>query len=142
VRRSTTVVFVRRSTTRLRAAPACPTVPDRVGPFFEVPNFVRAKRNKAAAVPLTVAERTLGFLNRALTHAQMEAVAIIRKDKNINQHRAVENEMRRLGPPRSDGVIAVMLAAMFLVGMTLGSILSPHQSEPTQIASTQIASIE
>ena len=37
--------------------------------------------------------------------------------------------------PRNDGAIAVLLAAMFVVGMTLGSVLSPHQSETTQIAS-------
>jgi energy-converting hydrogenase Eha subunit F len=46
-------------------------------------------------------------------------------------------QMRRLTPPRNEGVIAVMLAAMFLVGMTLGSVLSPHQSAPTQIASLE-----
>jgi hypothetical protein len=28
-----------------------------------------------------------------------------------------------------------MLAAMFLVGVTLGSVLSPHESAPTKIAS-------
>jgi hypothetical protein len=28
-----------------------------------------------------------------------------------------------------------MLAAMFLVGMALGGVLSPHESEPIQIAS-------
>ena len=43
--------------------------------------------------------------------------------------------MRRLRPPRNDGVIAVMLAAMFVVGMTLGSVLSTHETEPIQIAS-------
>jgi hypothetical protein len=31
----------------------------------------------------------------------------------------------------------VMLAVMFAVGMTLGSVLSPHQSEPAQIASIE-----
>jgi hypothetical protein len=54
----------------------------------------------------------------------------------------LDKQMRRLSAPRNDGAIAVMLAVMFVVGMTLGSVLSPHQSEPTQIASTQIASIE
>src|SRR6516225_12110391 len=44
----------------------------------------------------------------------------------------LDKQMRRLTPPRNEGVIAVMLAAMFLVGMTLGSALSPHKSEPTQ----------
>jgi len=47
----------------------------------------------------------------------------------------LDKQMRRLTPPRNDGAIAVMLAAIFLVGMTLGSVLSPHESAPTQIAS-------
>jgi hypothetical protein len=47
----------------------------------------------------------------------------------------LDKQMRRLGPPRNDGVIAVLLAAMFLVGMTLGGVLSAHQTEPIQIAS-------
>ena len=54
----------------------------------------------------------------------------------------LDKQMRRLSTPRNDGVIAVMFAVMFVVGITLGSVLSPHQGEPTQIASTQIASIE
>jgi hypothetical protein len=47
----------------------------------------------------------------------------------------LDKQMRRLGPPRNDGVIAVLLAAMFLVGMTLGGVLSAQKSEPIQIAS-------
>jgi hypothetical protein len=47
----------------------------------------------------------------------------------------LDKQMRRLSPPRNDGVIAVMLAVMFLVGITLGGVLSPHEAEPTQIAS-------
>ena len=55
----------------------------------------------------------------------------------MNQHdqELLDKQMRRLTPPGHEGVIAFMLAAMFLVGMTLGSVLSPHKSEPTQIAS-------
>jgi hypothetical protein len=49
----------------------------------------------------------------------------------------LDKQMRRLTPPRHEGVIAVMLAAMFLVGMALGSVVSPHQSAPTQIASLE-----
>ena len=50
----------------------------------------------------------------------------------------LDKQMRRLTPPRNEGVIAVMLAAMFfLVGMTLGSALSPYKSEPIQIASME-----
>ena len=57
----------------------------------------------------------------------------------MNQHdqELLDKQMRRLTPPRHEGVIALMLAAMFLVGMTLGSVLSPHKSEPTQIASIE-----
>jgi hypothetical protein len=47
----------------------------------------------------------------------------------------LDKQMRRLTPPRNDGVIAVMLAAVFLVGMTLGSVLSEPKTEPIQIAS-------
>jgi hypothetical protein len=47
----------------------------------------------------------------------------------------LDKQMRRLTPPRNHGVIAVLLAAMFLVGMTLGSVLSEPKTEPIQIAS-------
>jgi energy-converting hydrogenase Eha subunit F len=54
----------------------------------------------------------------------------------------LDKQMRRLTPPRNDGVIAVMLAAMFLVGIALGSVLSPHVLSPHESAPTQIASME
>jgi hypothetical protein len=47
----------------------------------------------------------------------------------------LDKQMRRLTPPRNDGVIAVLLAAMFLIGMTLGSVLSEPKTQPIQIAS-------
>ena len=56
-------------------------------------------------------------------------------DVNRRDQELLDKQMARLTPPRHEGVIAVMLATMFLVGMTLGSVLSPHQSAPTQIAS-------
>ncbi len=49
----------------------------------------------------------------------------------------LDKQMRRLSPPRNNGVIVVLLAAMFLVGMTLGSILSEPKTEPVQIASIE-----
>jgi hypothetical protein len=49
----------------------------------------------------------------------------------------LDKQMRRLTPPRNEGAIAVMLAVMFLIGMALGSVLSPHESAPTQIASME-----
>jgi len=54
---------------------------------------------------------------------------------NRRDQELLDKQMRRLTPPRNEGAIAVMLVAMFLVGMTLGSALSPHKSAPTQIAS-------
>ncbi len=49
----------------------------------------------------------------------------------------LDKQMRRLEPPRNDGVIAVMLAAMFLIGMTVGGVLSEPKTEPIQIASIE-----
>jgi len=59
-------------------------------------------------------------------------VKMDRRDQEL-----LDKQMRRLTPPRHEGVIALMLAVMFLVGMTLGSVLSAHKSEPTQIASIE-----
>jgi hypothetical protein len=60
----------------------------------------------------------------------MGTIKMDRRDQEL-----LDKQMRRLTPPRNDGVIAVLLAAMLLVGMTLGSVLSAHQTEPIQIAS-------
>jgi hypothetical protein len=49
----------------------------------------------------------------------------------------LDKQMRRLSAPRNDGAIAVMLAVMFVVGMTLGSVLSEPKTEPIQIASIE-----
>jgi hypothetical protein len=56
---------------------------------------------------------------------------------NRRDQKLLDKQLQSISAPRNDGVIAVMLAAMFLVGMTLGSVLSPHQSEPTHIASME-----
>jgi len=47
----------------------------------------------------------------------------------------LDKQMGKLTPPRNEGVIVVMLAVMFLIGMALGSVSSPHESASTQIAS-------
>ena len=52
-----------------------------------------------------------------------------RRDREL-----LNKQIRMLSPPRNDGVIAVMLAAMFLAGIALGSVVFPRQIEPTQIA--------
>jgi hypothetical protein len=56
---------------------------------------------------------------------------------NLYDQELLDKQMLRLSPPRNEGVIAVLLAAMFLVGMTLGGVLSEHKSEPIQIASVE-----
>jgi hypothetical protein len=59
-------------------------------------------------------------------------VKMDRRDQEL-----LDKQMRRLSPPRNNGVIVVLLAAMFLVGMTLGSVLSEPKTEPIQIASIE-----
>ena len=49
----------------------------------------------------------------------------------------LDKQMRRLTQPENYGVIGVMLVAMFLVGVAIGGVVFPHQSEPTQIASIE-----
>jgi hypothetical protein len=49
----------------------------------------------------------------------------------------LDKQMRRFSAPRNDGAIAVLLAVMFFVGMTLGGVLSEHETEPAQIASNE-----
>ena len=46
----------------------------------------------------------------------------------------LDKQMGKLTPQRNEGVIVVMLAVMFLVGLALGSVVS-HESASTQIAS-------
>jgi hypothetical protein len=60
----------------------------------------------------------------------MGTLKMDRRDQEL-----LDKQMRRLTPPRNDGVIVVLLAAVFLVGMTLGSVLSEPKTEPIQIAS-------
>ncbi len=49
----------------------------------------------------------------------------------------LDKQIRTLSPPRNNGAIAVLLAAVFLIGMTLGSVLSEPKTEPIQIASIE-----
>ena len=56
---------------------------------------------------------------------------------NQRDQELLDKQMRRLTPPRHEGVIAVMLVTMFLVGVAIGSVLSLHQMAPTQIASLE-----
>ena len=47
------------------------------------------------------------------------------------------HDQELLCAPRNDGAIAVLPAVMFLVGMTLGGVLSEHETEAAQIASIE-----
>jgi len=78
-------------------------------------------------VPLAVSETARSF--SAFPMKQNGNVKMNRRDQEL-----LDKQMRRLTPPQNEGAIAVMLAAMFLIGITVGSLLSVHQSEPTQVA--------
>jgi len=60
-------------------------------------------------------------------------------DVKMDRHdqELLDKQMRRLSSPRNDGVIVVLLATIFLVGMTLGGVLSEHETEPAQIAAIE-----
>jgi hypothetical protein len=60
---------------------------------------------------------------------------IVKMDRHDQE--LLDKQMRRLSPPRNDGVIVVLLATIFLVGMTLGGVLSDQETEPAQIASIE-----
>jgi hypothetical protein len=47
----------------------------------------------------------------------------------------LEKQLRRLNPPRSDGVMILAILAVFFAGMALGGFLFAYKSEPMQIAS-------
>ena len=79
-------------------------------------------------VPLAVCETARSF--SAFPMNENGDVKMNRRDQEL-----LDKQMARLTPPRNEGAIALMLAAMFLVGVTLGSVLSPQKSAPTQIAS-------
>jgi hypothetical protein len=58
-------------------------------------------------------------------------------DIKMDQHdqELLSKQMRTLRAPENYEAIAVILVAMFLIGITLGSALSDQQTEPIQIAS-------
>jgi hypothetical protein len=70
-----------------------------------------------------------GFFRVSYEH-KLGTPKMDRRDQEL-----LDTQMRRLSPPRNDGVIALLLVAMFLVGMTLGGVLSEPKTQPIQIAS-------
>jgi hypothetical protein len=88
---------------------------------------------KQPNVPSAMVSETADVLLRFLSN--IAGVHLEWGHFKMNQHdrELLDKQMRRLGPPRQDGAIAVMLAAMFLIGITVGGLLSTHQSESTQI---------
>jgi len=54
-----------------------------------------------------------------------------RRDREL-----LDKQLRAIYPaPRNDGVMIVMIVAMFLAGMSLGGLLSAPRSAPMQVAS-------
>ena len=74
----------------------------------------------------------LRFVSLRSASTKIGDVKMDRREKEL-----LDKQMRLLSAPRNDGVIVVMLAAMFLVGVAIGGVVFPHQSEPTQIASIE-----
>ena len=91
-------------------------------PQIKEPNVPSAAVSETAAVLLRFLSNMAGF------HLEWGRSKMNRHDQEL-----LDKQMRRLGPPRQDGAIAVMLTAMFLIGITVGGLLSTHQSEPIQI---------
>jgi hypothetical protein len=46
----------------------------------------------------------------------------------------LDQQMRGFRPPRNEGILGLTVAAVFLAGLTLGSVLFTHQSARTQLA--------
>ncbi len=42
----------------------------------------------------------------------------------------LDKQLRGLSPQRNDGIMVLMVVAMFFAGMALGRILFAHESEP------------
>jgi len=74
----------------------------------------------------------LRFVSLRSASTKIGDVKMDRHDREL-----LDKQMRRLSAPRNDGVIAVLFAVMFLVGVTLGGVLSEHETESTQIASIE-----
>jgi hypothetical protein len=47
----------------------------------------------------------------------------------------LDKQLRRLNPPRSDGVMILAILTVSFAGMALGGFLFPYKSEPMLIAS-------
>src|SRR5262249_11299829 len=101
---------------------AVPSPTRGLAPPIEELNVRSATVSGTAAVLLRFAWTKVAWTK--IGHLKMD-----RRDREL-----LDKQMRSLSPPRNDGVIVVMLAAMFLIGITVGGLLSTHQSEPIQIA--------
>jgi len=47
----------------------------------------------------------------------------------------LDKQVQGLRPPRNDGVMVLMVVAVFFAGMILGGLLIPHERELMRIAS-------
>ena len=74
----------------------------------------------------------VAFALFGLVHTKIGDIKMDQHDREL-----LDKQMRTLSAPRNDGAIALLLAVMFLVGMTLGGVLSEHETEPAQIASIE-----
>jgi hypothetical protein len=47
----------------------------------------------------------------------------------------LDQQMRRYNAPRSNSLVGLTVAVVFLIGLVLGGILSNHKTAPVQVAS-------
>ena len=74
----------------------------------------------------------LRFVSLRSASTKIGDVKMDRHDREL-----LDKQMRRLSAPRNDSVIAVLFAVMFLVGVTLGGVLSEHETKQAQITSIE-----
>jgi hypothetical protein len=54
----------------------------------------------------------------------------------------LEKQVGRISPPpRSDGIMALAVLAVFFAGMTIGGFMYAYENEPMQIAANDVTSI-
>ena len=53
----------------------------------------------------------------------------------------LDRQLRKVTPPRHDGILALAIVAMFFAGMTLGGMLVAQEDQPLRIAANDGAPI-
>jgi hypothetical protein len=66
----------------------------------------------------------------------MDQRHVDREDMDQRDRELLDKQLQRFGPPpRSTGTMILALVAVFLAGVTLGTVMFAYRAEPTRIAS-------